>query len=148
MSVKEPFSLEEIDLIGCASEHLLNYSEYPEYYGDVLEEILQKVHYPRCETAFIEDPTLEKPVFSMDELLVLGDATWTAREYWDNEPEAIEVMDQLLEKIDYNSLRTQRPLELDVDEYIDQKEAMENGEFEEEDEYEEYEEDEEDECCL
>lgn len=139
--------------------HALEYWDTPDEYSEELYSVICKVDSSKIEKhrpdyfnimaydnnmLTILDSTTsfaatEKEFLdlSVNEKLVIGDACEKARDIWDNTPAYVTTIENILEKIKYKELEKLRPDELDLYAYAKEKEAIENGEIDEdeEDEY-------------
>lgn len=131
------FNLIQLSVIVSACEHRRLYTELPDNYCQILYNAELKAEEGE---RFIADNQEDFPVskFNEYELLLMGDSCRAALDGWDNSHEYQSVFDEIMHKIDchidYQDSDKNRPIELDVELWESEKEAMENGEWEEEDE--------------
>lgn len=134
------FNLIQLSAIVSACEHRRLYTELPDNYCQILYYAELKAEEGE---RFIADNQEDFPVskFNEYELLLMGDSCLAAQEGWDNSQEYQSIFDEIMNKIDcqidYQDSDKNRPDELDLDVWESEKEAMENGEWEEDDEWEE-----------
>lgn len=129
------FNSHQLSVIVEVCEHRRVHTEVPDDYYQIVYDAETKVE--KGQRYFAENPE-DVPIsnFTQEELLVIGDSCCIALDDWDNSHEYRDIFDEILEKIRYTELEKNRPEELDVEQWENEKEAEEYEDWEEDEQWE------------